>query len=278
MVRAPPPNVRKESGSDASAVGPQGNLHVFPGNQPFPTIRMKKTTMFMFRSPENRSAPYPADCTTGPPRGATTPGSHPPLPTMERPSGADLIRLTEALATWEELWDRILVRSDRRWSTRLAGGDGWEAWLRTWPPSSESGWHDHGSSSTAFTVLQGELLVRTCSGQELSQASSAVSVRPGTTRLLKIATSHELVNPGIDHSTSLHVYSPVPSAQDRHGRFRRPRGRTNGRSEHFGRDGSVSPGYEPAGHEPAGQGSAVVAERRTRQTARPRSGPRSRIS
>ncbi|MDQ1294463.1 MAG: hypothetical protein QG608_2346 [Actinomycetota bacterium] len=187
--------------------------------------------MFMFRSPENLSAPNPSDCAIGPSRQAAAPGSHTPLPTVERPSGADLIRLTEALATWEEMWDRILVRSDRHWSTRLAGGDGWEAWLRTWPPSGGSGWHDHGSSSTAFTVLQGELLVRTCSDQELSQASSAMSVRPGKTRLLKIATAHELVNPGTDHATSLHVYSPVPSAQDRQGRFLRLRGLTNGRAE-----------------------------------------------
>ncbi len=43
-----------------------------------------------------------------------------------------------------------------RWE-RVETGAGADIWLITWPVGSSTGWHDHGSASGAFVVLQGSL-------------------------------------------------------------------------------------------------------------------------
>jgi hypothetical protein len=61
--------------------------------------------------------------------------SYPVLPKLSSPTPAGLARLATVLATRADLWRPLIqVDQENRWFTRIAGGDGWEAWLLTWLP------------------------------------------------------------------------------------------------------------------------------------------------
>ena len=55
-----------------------------------------------------------------------------------------------------------LVRYDQaqRWYHRLATAGDHELWLLSWLPGQETGFHDHGRSGGAFTVVLGALAER----------------------------------------------------------------------------------------------------------------------
>lgn len=53
---------------------------------------------------------------------------------------------------------------DERTWIRLLATEDYELWLISWPPGAATDWHDHGSSSGAFTVLDGQLTEHTFDG------------------------------------------------------------------------------------------------------------------
>ena len=78
-----------------------------------------------------------------------------------------------------------------------------QLWLMSWPPGAESGWHDHGEATGAFTVLSGRLVERRWNaGVWLDW------LWPGDTRAFLGNHIHNVGNDGKETALSLHVYAP----------------------------------------------------------------------
>ena len=56
-----------------------------------------------------------------------------------------------------EWMSRIRLSPDERWYERLHADDQYEVWLISWLPGQGTGFHDHGGSAGAFTVVWGTL-------------------------------------------------------------------------------------------------------------------------
>lgn len=78
-----------------------------------------------------------------------------------------------------------------------------DLWLISWPVGAQTDWHDHGTSSGAFTVLSGSLVEHTFYG-----GLQLVDVRPGGVRAFGAGYAHNVSNSGSVPALSLHAYSP----------------------------------------------------------------------
>jgi quercetin dioxygenase-like cupin family protein len=135
------------------------------------------------------------------------------------PGSADgLAAVALALAARPRLW-RPLVRFDTedRYYTRLPArldasietpADGFEAWLLTWLPGQRTGWHDHGGSAGAVTVVVGELAESTLAGSEIDPVRRR-RLTPGDVRPFGRNHRHEMLNASAAPAVSLHVYAPA---------------------------------------------------------------------
>lgn len=122
-----------------------------------------------------------------------------------------------------------LVRYDAtsRWYHRLRTGPGYEVWLLSWVPGQGSGTHDHGVSSGVLTVLEGELSERSEGsgghteprghggrgghrepGGRGTRGGNALTLRPGSQRVIAPGYVHEVSNDSLEPAVSLHVYFP----------------------------------------------------------------------
>jgi hypothetical protein len=148
--------------------------------------------------------------------GATV--AYEPLPQVERITPAGLGRMAQVLAT-RTLWERMVrFDSGERWYARLAGGDGWEAWLLTWLPGQGTGLHTHGPSSGAFTVIQGELresaLVSPLDSDDPARFSHR-TLTVGALRTFGPGYAHDVDHSGDGPAVSLHVYGPALTTMTR---------------------------------------------------------------
>lgn len=131
---------------------------------------------------------------------------------LERPARGGLERwlaaLALAIAHREDLW-RPIVRHDPdlRWHTRLATLDDVEIWLLGWTHTQEVVLHDHGGSSGAFAVAEGELYEHYT---ELdARGPLRTSFAPaGVARGFGPGRIHHVTNRAHAPATSVHVYSP----------------------------------------------------------------------
>jgi hypothetical protein len=131
-----------------------------------------------------------------------------PLPELLETTPAALAQLACILATRVELWRPLLhVDPDRRWYARVAGGEGWEAWLHTWLPGQTTGPHRHGGSAGAFTVLSGELAEQVAR-PDLG-LGRATTFRSPDVRAFDGRHRHQLTGSGTGPAASLHVYAPA---------------------------------------------------------------------
>lgn len=153
-----------------------------PGDRPLPGLALSRPP-----------APRPCSETAGQ-----------PLPVLLESTPAALAQLACVLATRVELWRPVLqLDPDRRWYARVAGGEGWEAWLHTWLPGQTTGPHRHDGAAGAFTVLSGELEER------LPRAGGGSRrYRSPDVRAFDRDHEHELVGTGSGAAASLHVYAP----------------------------------------------------------------------
>ncbi len=147
-------------------------------------------------------------------------GTRPPLPRTAPRSPAALAEIAQVLATRDALW-RPVVHFDPhdRWYTRVAGGEGWEAWLLTWTPGQTTALHGHGRSAGAFTVLQGvltetEALDAPVIGQPLRTRRHVLTM--GQHRAFATGYVHEVANAGVENAVSLHVYGPALTSMTRY--------------------------------------------------------------
>jgi hypothetical protein len=133
---------------------------------------------------------------------------HPNPSVVEAPlSPATLLEITRELARDHETWRSRARHTPReRWFTRLAAHDDHDVWLIGWDSYQGVDLHDHGGSSGALYVVEGELL-------EMSTHREGVFLQEqhlvaGTARAFGAGHVHRVVNPSAAVATSIHVYSP----------------------------------------------------------------------
>ena len=136
-------------------------------------------------------------------------------PTVEAPlSPAALLAITRELARDHETWRALAQHTPReRWFTRLAAHDDHDVWLIGWDSYQGVDLHDHGGSSGALYVVEGELLetsTRRDGGVYLAQQH----LPAGTARAFGAGHVHRVVNPSAAVATSVHVYSPPLETMD----------------------------------------------------------------
>ena len=118
--------------------------------------------------------------------------------------------LAQYLSNHDPLRTVDLTFPERTWE-RVENGVDADIWLITWPAGSSTGWHDHGSASGAFVVLEGSLTEYTWTG--VATASTLES--PGV-REFDGSHIHDVVNHGTETAVSLHAYAPGLAAMTRY--------------------------------------------------------------
>lgn len=127
------------------------------------------------------------------------------------PLDADfLAELVAGLAAAEGLWRAHAVHDpEQRGSVRLVATEAYEVWLLGWTIGQGVELHDHGGSTAALHVVEGELLeVRS----EASGRPSHHRLACGEGRVVPAGTVHDVLNVSVAAATSLHAYSPPLSS------------------------------------------------------------------
>ena len=132
----------------------------------------------------------------------STPSLVPPL------APAAMLAIARELAR-DAATRRALARhhARERWFRRLVEHHAYDVWLIGWASYQRVDLHDHGGSSGALSVVEGELLEssgRRGGGGELPDQRLVA----GTARAFGAGHVHRVVNPRAAVATSLHVYSP----------------------------------------------------------------------
>jgi hypothetical protein len=151
---------------------------------------------------------------------SSTTAVHPASTGSDAPlSPAQLLEITRELACDHETW-RSLARHTpwERWFTRLAAHDDHDVWLIGWDSYQGVDLHDHGGSSGALYVVEGELLETSTRREGVFLQEQHLTV--GTARGFGPGHVHRVVNPSAAVATSVHVYSPPLVSMD----FYRPAG------------------------------------------------------
>lgn len=139
----------------------------------------------MFAVPENTIALPPADLLS----------RHP-------------VRTAREFAAERGRWRNLLrYDPDERFAVLLDTVGDHEVWLLSWLPGQNTGLHDHGDTTGAFTVVSGRLVeeVRRDPGVSPDGPESHV-VEAGQSRVFGPGYSHHVSNPGPDPAISVHVY------------------------------------------------------------------------
>ena len=134
--------------------------------------------------------------------------------TLPAVSDARLRQLVLDLAASPQGWLH-LVRYDpaRRWYQRVLREEDREVWLLSWLPGQRTGFHDHGSSAGAFTVVRGFLRERTAPGGRPEPAGTTLP--PGSVRSFGPRYIHDVGNESAAPAVSVHAYSPPLTTMDR---------------------------------------------------------------
>lgn len=132
------------------------------------------------------------------------------LPQRPRTSQVARTALADYLGRHDPLRWVDLTVPERSWM-RVENGVDADIWLITWPAGSSTGWHDHGSASGAFVVLEGSLTEYTWTGV----ATAATLESPGV-REFDGSHIHDVVNHGVRTAVSVHAYAPSLAAMTRY--------------------------------------------------------------
>ena len=168
-----------------------------------------------------------ATCVLTAPTSADSPamtGPGVPLPRVDRPTPTALAAVAEVLATREDLWRRLVRAGGRRWSTRVAGGEGWEAWLVAWPGGDRSEPEPLGAP-VAVVLLAGDLVVTVDRAARHLVTGAAASFGPGVEPVLSNPAGHLAVSLHVAAVRS--VAAPASPARRDHG----PHGPQTGRGQ-----------------------------------------------
>lgn len=132
-----------------------------------------------------------------------------PATDLDRPlSPAALLATVRELVHDRETWRALAQHTPHeRWFTRLAAHDDHDVWLIGWDSYQGVDLHDHGGSSGALYVVEGELL-ETSTRREGGAFLDQQHIVAGTARAFGPGHVHRVVNPRAEVATSVHVYSP----------------------------------------------------------------------
>lgn len=119
-----------------------------------------------------------------------------------------LLAIARGLADSAQHWPGMGNPSHRVWDLMVASPD-FEAWVIGWPPGGAIEPHDHGESSGAVVVAQGELLEVVVTQDVRGALATTSRVLPSPASItFGMAHVHEIVNPGPGPALSVHVYAP----------------------------------------------------------------------
>ena len=123
-------------------------------------------------------------------------------------------RVADRQAEW---LSHVRLNPAGRWYEQIDLDDSHEVWLISWLPGQETGFHDHGGASGAFTVALGTLLESrpaavTGSSQVLSKPVGAGGVRSFGPRYIHNVRNASAASVAV----SVHAYSPPLSAMTRY--------------------------------------------------------------
>jgi hypothetical protein len=141
--------------------------------------------------------------TSAPAPGAAVPATRRGTPQTARAA------LAQYLSRRDPLQGIDLTFPERTWA-RVETGAGADIWLITWPVGSSTGWHDHGSASGAFVVLQGSLTEYVWTGVATANTLTSSVREFGGSHI------HDVVNHGTETAVSLHAYAPSLAAMTRY--------------------------------------------------------------
>ncbi len=129
-------------------------------------------------------------------------------------SPAELAQIVRRFADRPDLWrSRVTFHSGERFYVRLEQDDDHEVWLLTWLPGQQTGFHDHGESSGAFTVVSGRLTETAVAAGRPEQAGHALTAGGG--RSFGPHYLHDVRNDTTEPAVSIHAYSPPLSSMRR---------------------------------------------------------------
>jgi predicted metal-dependent enzyme (double-stranded beta helix superfamily) len=109
---------------------------------------------------------------------------------------------------------RVRLNPSGRWYEQIHLDDSHEVWLISWLPGQETGFHDHGGASGAFTVALGTLVENRVSAarQVVSKPLGAGGVRSFGPRYIHNVRNGAAASIAI----SVHAYSPPLTAMRRY--------------------------------------------------------------
>lgn len=118
-----------------------------------------------------------------------------------------LADIAAGFAAARPLWESTVRHDpDGREPVRLIGTDSYEVWVIGWTTGQNVRVHDHGDSTGAFVVTEGELTEVLPSGGSGGVVERTLGA--GRLRHLALGTVHDVVNRAVEPATSIHVYSP----------------------------------------------------------------------
>ncbi|MDT9594369.1 cysteine dioxygenase family protein [Nocardioides zeae] len=115
-----------------------------------------------------------------------------------------LLQTLRELAAEPGLDQLVDVHHPERQSLELTSSPDLQVWLLTWPPGHRTGWHDHGASRGAYTLLLGSLTEYTW---ELGDPA-AWRVGRGEARAYAGGHVHDVRNESDAPALSVHAYAP----------------------------------------------------------------------
>jgi quercetin dioxygenase-like cupin family protein len=122
-----------------------------------------------------------------------------------------LAGIARSVAERPDEWiHRVRLNPEGRWYERLSAGRDHEVWLISWLPGQATGFHDHGESEGAFTVVLGRL--------EEREPGAARTVVAGGSWTFGRDYVHDVRNSSDAPAVSVHVYSPPLSSMRRYER------------------------------------------------------------
>lgn len=123
-------------------------------------------------------------------------------------------RLAASPADW---LGRVRLNPEGRWYERIHLDDSHEAWVISWLPGQETGFHDHGGSAGAFAVVWGTLVERRVVGATITGQVLAKPVGAGGSRAFGPRYIHNVSNAAASSvAVSVHAYSPPLPAMTRY--------------------------------------------------------------
>jgi predicted metal-dependent enzyme (double-stranded beta helix superfamily) len=129
-----------------------------------------------------------------------------------------LATIVQRVADRQGEWlSRVRLNPAGRWYEQIQLDDSHEVWLISWLPGQETGFHDHGGASGAFTVALGTLLESRPAGVAGSAQVVSKPVGAGGVRSFGPRYIHNVRNASAASvAVSVHAYSPPLSAMTRY--------------------------------------------------------------